>query len=170
VKPTPVRLLAAVAVVVGALAYVIVSRDYGDLPPVPLYAPATVAFLALAELFTASSVRARLRGRPGTRPIDPLVVAGLVALAKASAYAGALAVGGYGAFLGYTLQQLDNPHKAHDAAASGFGAGMALVLVAAALLLERVCRVPGPPDDDPPEPEPEWDPLADWRRDDDRRR
>jgi hypothetical protein len=46
---------------------------------------------------------------------------------------------------------------------------MAVVLVAAALLLERVCRVPGPPDDDEPPDEPEWDPLADWHRDDRRR-
>lgn len=165
-RPTSLALLTTVAAACGAVIYAVVSLAYGSLPLIPLYAPATVAFLAVAELFTASSVRARLQGRPGTRPIDRLVVARLVPLAKASAYAGALALGGYAGYLGYAVQGLDNPSRSHDAAASAFGAGMSLVLVVAALLLERVCRVSGPPDDDESPPEEEWDPLADWHRDD----
>ncbi|MFL6137670.1 MAG: DUF3180 domain-containing protein [Frankiaceae bacterium] len=168
-RPTPVRLLLAVAVAAGAVTYAVVRLWYGSLPLIPLYAPGTVAFLAVAELFTATSVRARLHGAPGTRPIDPLVVARLVALAKASAYAGSIALGGYVGYLAYAVQGLDNPNHAHDAGASAFGAAMSLVLVLAALLLERVCRVPGPPEDDEPPEEPEWDPLADWHRDDGRR-
>jgi Protein of unknown function (DUF3180) len=165
VKPTSIGLVVAVAAAFGAICYAIVSLAYDALPPLPLYGAATVCFLAVAELFTASSVRARLRGHPGTKRIDPLAVARLVALAKASAYAGALAFGAYGAFFGYTLQQLDNPHKAHDAAASGIGVAGSVLLTVAALLLERVCRVPGPPDDEPPDDRREWDPLADWHRD-----
>jgi Protein of unknown function (DUF3180) len=168
VKPTPPGLLVAIAVAVGALVYAVVSRDYNSLPPVPLYSSLTIGFLAAAEFFSATSVRARLRGEPGTRPIDPLVVARLVALAKASAYGGVLALGGYSAFLGYTSRQLDNPAKAHDAAASGTGVVLSLALVAAALFLERVCRAPEPPDDDTDD-EDIWDPVADWHRDDRRR-
>jgi Protein of unknown function (DUF3180) len=167
-KPTSIRFLVAVAIVVGALVYILVAVSYGDLPPVPLFAPATLAFLGIAELLTALSVSARLQHRPGTRPIDPLVVARLVALAKASSFVGALAFGAYGAILGYVVQSLDNPHKAHDAAAGGFGAAAALLLVIAGLFLERVCRVEGPPDDEPPPP-PEWDPLRDWHQEDRRR-
>jgi len=164
-KPTSIRFLVAVAVVVGAIVYIVVALSYGDLPPVPVFAPVTLAFLGVAELFTAASVQARLQHQPGTRPIDPLVVARLVALAKASSFVGALAFGAYGAILGYVAQALDNPHKSHDAAAGGFGAAAGLLLVIAGLVLERVCRVPGPPDDEPPPP-PDWDPLRDWHQED----
>lgn len=164
-KPTRVALLVLVAAVTAAVTYVGVALGYGDLPPIPLYAPATVAFLGIAELATAASVRARLQHQPGTRPVDPLVVARLVALAKASAVGGALVTGGYAALLAYTGQGLDVPSKAHDAAASGFGAGAGLLLVVAALVLERVCRAPEPPDDALPRQR-EWDPLADLHRDD----
>jgi hypothetical protein len=165
VKPTSIRLLVTAAVAAGAIVYTVVATSYSNLPPVPVFAPATLAFLGLAELFAAASVRARLQHRPGTRPIDPLVVARLVALAKASSFVGALAFGAYGAILGYVAQALDNPHKSHDATACGFGTAAGLLLVIAGLLLERVCRVPGPPDDEPPPPD-EWDPLRDWHRED----
>jgi hypothetical protein len=167
-KATSIRVLVAVAVATGAIVYTIVAVSYGDLPPIPLFAPATLAFLGVAELLTALSVRARLQHRPGTRPIDPLAVARLVALAKASSFVGALVFGGYGAILGYVAQALDNPHKSHDATACGFGTAAGLLLVIAGLALERVCRVPGPPDDEPPPPD-EWDPLRDWHREDGRR-
>ena len=165
-RPTSLRLLAGLALLVGAVVYAVVVGSYGDLPLVPLVAPATIAFLGLAELLTATSVRARLQRRPGTTRIDPLIVARLVALAKASSVGGALVLGAYGGILAYTLQELGNPSKAHDAAASGLGVGASLLLLLAALLLERVCRVPGPPDDDNEPPQREWDPLADWHHDD----
>jgi hypothetical protein len=165
VKPTRIGVLVAVAAVVGAVVYALLDLVYGSLPTVPLYAPATVAFLAIAELFAATSVRARLQVRPGHRPIDRLAVARLVALAKASALAGALILGGYAALLGYVAKGPTTPSKSHDAAASAFGVGAALLLVVAALVLERVCRVPGPPPEPPDDPD-NRDPVADWHRDD----
>ncbi|MDX6221367.1 MAG: hypothetical protein QOD91_421, partial [Frankiales bacterium] len=83
-KPTSVRWLALVAAVTGVLAYLVVDISYGSLPRVPTYAPVSLVFLAVAEGVCAASIRARLAGRPGTRPVEPLAVARLAALAKAS--------------------------------------------------------------------------------------
>jgi Protein of unknown function (DUF3180) len=160
-KPTSIRWLALVAAVTGVLAYLLLLTVYGSLPQVPSYGPVSLVFLAVAEGVGASSIRARLAGRPGTRPVEPLVVARLAALAKASALAGALMTGAYTGLLAYTLQHLDRRVYAHDAVASGFGAAAAVLLVVAALLLEQACKrrdVPPGVDNKPPR---EWDPLRD---------
>ena len=160
-KPSSVRWLVAVVAVTALLVLLLVLTVYGELPQVPAYAPVTLVFLAFAEGVTASSIRARLRGRPGTRPIEPMAVAQLAALAKASALGGALCAGGYLGMLAYTLQHLDQRVASHDATASGFGVGSGVLLVVAALLLERACRRPDIPPGDDNQPPREWDPLRD---------
>lgn len=165
-RPTRIAWLVAVAVISGAAVYAAVELAYSSIPPVPLYAPVAILFLGIAELLTAGSVRSRLDGRPGTRPIAPMAAARLAALAKASALAAAVAFGGYAGLLGYTLRQLDKSVPAHDATASGFGVLAALVLVLAALALERTCRLPDGDDDDPDKlSDRDWDPLAHWHDD-----
>lgn len=159
--PTSLRRLAVVAAATAVLAYLVVQLVYGHLPEVPTYAPATLVFLAVAEGVTAASIRARLAGRPGTKPIEPLAVAQLAALAKASALAGGLMAGGYLGLFAYTLQHLDRRVYSHDALASGFGAAAAVLLVAAALMLERACRHPDVPPGDDNAPPRDWDPLRD---------
>lgn len=144
-RPTRWYVLVATAAVAGAAAYLVTRAKYADLPSPTLYAQASLFVLALAEGYTASLTRARLEGRPGTRPIDPLVVARLVALAKASSLAGALAAGGYAGFLGW-VAQVTSPTAQRDVATSAVGAAGGLALVAAALFLEWVGRVPEPPD------------------------
>lgn len=163
-KPSSIPGLVAVVAVTGLLVFLAVLTVYGELPQVPTYAPVSLVFLAVAEGVTASSIRARLAGRTGTRPIEPLLVARLAALAKASALAGALMSGGYLGMLAYTVQHLDRRVASHDAVASGFGLAAGLLLVFAALLLERACRrpdVPPGPDDRDNQPPQEWDPLRD---------
>jgi hypothetical protein len=160
-KPTTLRWLALVALVTAVLAYLLIETVYGQLPPVPTYAPISLVFLAVAEGVSAASIRARLAGRPGTRPIEPLAVARLAALAKASALAGGLMGGGYAGMLAYSLQHLERRVSAHDAVASGFGVAAAALLVLAALLLERACRRPDVPPGDDNRPPREWDPLRD---------
>ena len=101
-RPTSIKWLVAVTAVTGLLVFLLVLTVYGSLPQVPTFGPVSLVFLAVAEGVCAASIRARLAGRPGTRPIEPLAVARLAALAKASALAGALTGGGYLGMLAYT--------------------------------------------------------------------
>jgi len=85
--------LAALIVVAGALSYLLSRLFYADVQSPPTFAPLWLLLLALAEGYTASLTHGRLAGRPGTKPINPLVVARLAALAKATSPVGALATG-----------------------------------------------------------------------------
>ncbi|HWC36101.1 MAG TPA: DUF3180 domain-containing protein [Mycobacteriales bacterium] len=140
-RPTRWYVLAILGILAGGGAYLVTRAHYSDLPSPTLYAQISLVVIAIAEGYTAAITKARLAGRPGTRPIDPIVVARLVALAKASSIVGALAAGAYAGFLGW-VAQIDTP-TAHDdlrTAAVGIAAGLALV--AGALALEWVGRVP----------------------------
>lgn len=161
---TRVRSLLVAAALVGALAWLVADRAYGARPALPAYAPVTLAVLGVAELALARVVRDRLRGRrdergrPLGRPLHPVQVARAAVLAKASSPTGALALGAYGGLLAWTAPRADSLAAArHDALVAGASALAAAALVAAALLLERSCRLPPEPetglaDDD----EPDW--------------
>ena len=142
-RPTRIRDLIAVAVVIGVAAYLFVWWQYRSLPQVPLTASVSVFLVGLIELQTASLTRQRLAGRPGTKPIMPITVARLAALAKASSVVAATLLGAWTALLVYTAPRTDEFGTAgRDALAAGLGLGAAMVLLAGGLLLERVCRVP----------------------------
>ncbi|HMA47738.1 MAG TPA: DUF3180 domain-containing protein [Frankiaceae bacterium] len=142
--PTRARTLAAAAVSAGVLVYLPLRLVYDDIPRLPRTAPLSLLLVGLVEAQAAVLTRARLARRPGTRPILPLTVARLAALAKASSLAGAVLAGAWAAVLAYTVPRADEIGVAGaDAITAGLGLGAAVVLVAAALLLERVCRVPG---------------------------
>lgn len=150
-RPTrPSSLLLAIALAAVA-AYVVVRAAYGSLPLLPRFAPLTLALVAVAEGYTGSTIRARIAGRPRTRPVLPLVVARTAALAKASSLAGAVVAGVYGGLLAYTLPRRgDLAAAGSDSVTSALGVVAALCLTAAALFLERSCRtpeLPGPPGD-----------------------
>jgi len=144
-RPTRLSGLVALALVAAVAGWGLAELAYGDLPPLPRYAPVTLALLAVAIGFTAASVRGRLQGRPGTRPIVPIAVARHAALAKACSGAGALFAGFWSGLLVFTAQRLEQRAAAGDARTSVLGLLAALALVGAALWLERVCRVPRPP-------------------------
>jgi hypothetical protein len=142
-RPSTLAGAFAVTVVVG---WVLINRFYGDIPALPALPIVTLLLLALAEGLTARATKRRIDRRPGTDRIDPLVVARLAALAKASSLGGAIFGGLYtGVFL-YVLQE-----RARLAAASGdlpvAGGGVlaCALLVGAALWLERACRIPEEP-------------------------
>lgn len=144
--PTRVSSLLAVAVAAGIAVWLGLHFSYADLPPLPWTAVPTLGLLALAELVTALNTRARLRRRPGTRPIDPLVVARLAVLAKASAYTAAVAGGAFGGVLVFVAPELARGVGQHDAIVSGATLGVALALAGVALFLEHTCRVPKSPE------------------------
>lgn len=152
-KPTRASLLLLVAAVAGGIAYLVTRSQFNSLPTPTIYALSWLVLLAFAELYMALMTRARLAGRHGTRPINPLVVARLVALAKASSIVGAVATGGYAGYLAW-VAKIDSVTADRDTRTAAFGVGFGLVLVAGALFLERVCRVPKGKDDD------EWEPPA----------
>lgn len=149
VGPTRLRDLALAAVLTSVLSYVLVSGYYGDLPALPWTSSAAIACLAVAEGVAARGTRQRIARKPGTEPVQPLVVARLVALAKASSLVGALIAGAWLGAFAYTFLASDRLLAAErDSVVSGLGVLAAALLVAAALWLEQSCRTPTPPDDE----------------------
>lgn len=146
-RPTRVRDLVAIFVVialgVGAIAY----TSYPRLPRFQLSAPVSLLLIAVFEAYTGFATRARLDGRPGTKPIVPILVARYAALAKASSLAGTVAAGVWTGVFVYAATQRDHYRYAgRDAVLGGIGVGAAVALIAAALYLERGCRVRHPPE------------------------
>lgn len=145
-RPTRWTVLLAAAVLAAALGYVLTRVAYLSLSPLPALAPAALAVAAAAAVITAREVRARLAGRPRTKPILPMAVARTAALAKASSLGGALAAGGYAGVLGHAITETDRLVAARrDSVVAGLSVLAAVGLVLAALLLERACRTPTVP-------------------------
>lgn len=147
--PTRSRDLLAVALVTAVVANLLVRLTYGSLPGFPPLAGGTLGVLGLAEALAGNALRARIRRRPGTRPVQPLVAARAVLVAKASAVAGAVMAGAWAGLLGHVLPRVaEVSAAADDSLSAGIGLACALGLVAGALWLEHCCRTP---DDDAPD-------------------
>jgi hypothetical protein len=146
-----------VAALVSAVAsWFLISRFYGDVPKLNWLPGLTLGALAVGEGIAAYTTRARIERRPGTTRVDPFLAARLVVLAKASGMAGAIFAGVYGGVLVWALAEQGRLLIAEEnLGPSVAGCAGSLALVAAALLLERACRVPDRPDDhDPGDPPP----------------
>lgn len=155
--PTRIRTLLAIAVICAGATWLVVRAVYAQLPPLPWTSVPALVLLALAEAWTARALRARLSGRvSGAKPLQPIAVARMVALAKASSVVGALFAGLSAGFLAYVSGSLDKQAYRADAFASGGTLAAAVILVAAALYLEYACRIPpsGGKDDGGPGPGP----------------
>jgi hypothetical protein len=139
--------LAAVAIVCAVATWLIVRMTFASLPPLPWTAVPSMLLLAVAEGWIGRNLRARFEGGRGGKPLAPIAVARMAALAKASSLGGA-AFGGFAlGFLAYTVGSIDKVVPRGDAIAAGATVGSAAILVAAAMYLERCCRAPGPPGD-----------------------
>jgi hypothetical protein len=149
-KPTRIRLLVAIAVIAAAVGWgaaYLVDVRLGRYLSVPWTAPITLALLGLALLLWTRGVRARLAHKPGTKPLPPLVAARTAALAMAASRVGAFFVGWYVGVLVEFLPSLSVPAVRDYALAAGGPVLGALLVVVAALWLERSCRLPDPPPD-----------------------
>jgi hypothetical protein len=147
-KFTRARDLVVAAVLAGLFVHLLLRIGYGQLPPLPTSAGSTLAMIAVVEAVFGYSLRARIRHRPGTRPVAPLTAARAVVLAKASSLLGALMLGGWVAVLVYALPKRDDvPAAASDTVSAIVGTACAAALVAAALWLEYCCRTPRAPDE-----------------------
>jgi len=155
-RPTNPATLVVAGLVAAALSWLAISNFYSDIPRLPWLPVVTMAALAVLEGYAAFTTKARIDRRPGREPIDPLLVARFVVLAKASSLAGAIFAGLYGGVTAWLLVEQQRPGqqlyvtKDLPAAVAGFVASVALVV--AALLLERACRVPHKPDESDDEP------------------
>jgi len=121
----------------------------GTLPSVPLAAPIVLALIAVVLLSTAISIRARLKAQrerdPDAKGVDPLMAARAVVFGQASALVAALVAGMYGGTGVFLLEYLDIPARRDQAIYAGFSVLAGLGVIAAAVFLERVCKLP---DDD----------------------
>jgi hypothetical protein len=158
-KPVPRRDLGVLAVGLAVAAFLLVRAYYGDLPPLRWWLGLPLAVLALAEALGARTLKARLaaerEARAGTRPasaappmspvrpVEPLLVARIAVLAQASAWVGAGFAGVWAGVLAYVAASVGRLAAATgDSVTSALGLAFSLGLVAAALWLESVCRVP----------------------------
>src|SRR5260370_21017882 len=108
-QPTKAWSLIVVAICAAAVAWVVALVSFANLPPLPWTAVPALALLAFGELLLARNLSNPLSGRPGVRPIDPMSVPRIVALAQASSMAAAV-FGGLAARLCiFTLASPRNP-------------------------------------------------------------
>src|SRR6266540_2868675 len=136
-QPTSLATLTVAALASAAIAWLVISHFYGVMPDLPWLPPATFFGLAIVEAVTAPSTKARIERREGTAPVNPLLAAGR-GLSHASA----------------------------DLPKAVAGLLSAAALVAAALWLERSCRVPPTPPGAPSGEGPVDTTEDDWRDED----
>ena len=140
--PTRPWTLVAVAAVCAIVAWLVARSSFANLPTLPWTAVPALLLLAAAEALSGRNLAARISGRRSGKPLAPIAVARMAALAKASSLGGA-AFGGLAAgFLAYTAGFLDVAVPRHDAINAAATVVAAAILVAAALYLEHCCRAP----------------------------
>jgi len=154
VKPTRVSTLVLVAVICAGLGWLLFRSLYQRLPPLPWTGVPALLIAAMAEAWTGRDLKARIAGqrggaqgaRPGLKPVAPLFVSRMVALAKASSLGAAIIAGFTGGFGVYLSGSLSASVPRQDALTSVVTFAAAVVLACAALYLENCCRVPADPD------------------------
>ena len=167
---TPLRRrdLAVLGVALTVFSWLLVRRFYGQLPPLDWWLPLPVGLLAVAEALGARTLQVRLAAErrlrsgsrraaaeqagPPVRPVEPMLVARVAVLAQASAYMATVFAGVWAGVLLHTAPALGRLQAASGDSRTGvIGLVLSLGLLAAALWLEHVCRVP-PGDEERPGP------------------
>ncbi|MFI1419108.1 DUF3180 domain-containing protein [Streptomyces sp. NPDC020731] len=147
-KELRIRVLAGVFVVAGILSWAGARlwNSLGTLPSVPVAAPIVLALIAVVLAATALSLRARLKAQrerqADAKGVDPLMAARAVVFGQASALVAALVAGMYGGAGVFLLESLDIPARRDQAIYAGFSVLAGIGVIAAAIFLERVCKLP----------------------------
>ncbi|XRQ06536.1 DUF3180 domain-containing protein [Actinomadura welshii] len=159
-RPSRPLFLVALVIVVAVVTWAVLRSTYMSLPPLPWTAVPTLLLLALGEGFAGVNVLRRLRRKPGEayrrepgrkpppKPLEPMAVARLAALGKASAHSAAVIAGVFAGFAVTLASSLDKATPRHDFFVSGGTFLAAAALVGAAVFLEYACRVPKGPDEE----------------------
>jgi hypothetical protein len=149
-RQTEPATLVAAGLAAAAVGWLLISNLYRNMPPLGWPPVIIIGSLAVLEAALARHtwVRVHRRGgaapaRPARMPLEPLLVARFAVLAKASSLGGAL----FGGFFAGLLPWLAIEAGRVSSAAADLPPGVtglvaSAALVAAALWLERACRVP----------------------------
>lgn len=140
-------LLAGVGAVLGWSVMRVLESSGGSMP-LPVTALAAMVVIAAAVLVVGWPVR-RWNHGDRSRRLDPLRAARTVVLAKAADHSGALLAGWY---LGQGLTvvgDLDIEPRRDRLVLAGLAVLAAVAMVVAGLLVERWCKLPEGPGDDP---------------------
>jgi hypothetical protein len=157
VKQLRIPVLAGVFVVAGVLSWAAARlwNALGTLPAVPVAAPVVLAIIATVLLATALSLRSRLKAQrerePGAKGVDPMMAARAVLFGHASALVASLVsgiYGGVGVFL--LMDSSEAPARQDQAIYAGLSVVAGFAVVAAAVFLERICRLPDDDEDENP--------------------
>ncbi|MFI0238134.1 DUF3180 domain-containing protein [Streptomyces sp. NPDC016845] len=147
-KQLRIRTLAGLFLAAGVLSWAGARLwdSVGTLPKVPLAAPIVLAVIAAVLLATGLSIRSRLKAqrerRPEAKGVDPMMAARALVFGQASALVAALVAGMYGGTGGFLLEWLEVPARRDQAIYAGFSVLAGIAVIAAALFLERVCKLP----------------------------
>src|SRR5258708_13968918 len=117
-QPTKPWSLLAIAAVSAAVGWIVVKFTFSNLAPLPWTAVPALLLLAIGEYMFGRNLGPRLHGQPGAKPIQPMAVPRVVALAKASSAAGAAIGGPPPRFLLFTISPLPTPVPEHPTVAS----------------------------------------------------
>jgi hypothetical protein len=146
-RPRDLLAVGLIAVVVGNL---LTRLFYSSLPDLPIAAALVLGLLGVAEIVGGFVLRGRIERRNGAPPVDALLAARALLVARASAFAGSAVAGLWVGLLVHTLPDAGSVTAASsDSVTGGIGLACALLLVGAGLWLERCCRAPDDPEDEP---------------------
>ncbi|MEU6113608.1 DUF3180 domain-containing protein [Streptomyces sp. NPDC047117] len=151
-KQLKIKVLVGLFVVAGVLAWAGARLwdALGSLPSVPLAAPIVLALIAAVLAATALSLRSRLKAQrervQGAKGVEPMMAARAVLFGQASALVASLVSGLYGGVAVFLLTSGSaGLGRTDQTVYAGLSVLAGIAVVAAAVFLERVCKLP---DDD----------------------
>lgn len=147
-RPRELALAALVGLVAGWLLVSVIDWISGTPPQLPWMGPLVLFFVAALVAGLAWMTWRRIQVRRERIESERAVT--FLAFGKASAIGGAAIAGGYLMFALLSLTQNLQAEAPQERLTRGLVAALAGVLISAAgLWLERACKVPEPPEDDP---------------------
>ena len=159
-KPTDPATLVVAGLAAAAVAWLLISNLYQDLPPMIWPPVIIIAGVAAFEAVAARSLWTRIQrrgrslarqdaGAAASEPVEPLVVARFAVLAKASSLGGAILTGFYAGFVPWLAVESGRLRDASSDLPPTIGGLVAsAALMGVALWLERACRIPEPPEEE----------------------
>jgi hypothetical protein len=149
----PATALLVVGLVGGGTIFGVLVRPlttrFGTTPPPVSWGPATMLFVIAVLVGALAWTTWQALHKKNERMTSDRGVK-LLALSRSSLIVGGLFGGGYGGYALSYVRDLDTPLGSDRVWHAGFAGLAGLLLVVAALLLERACRIPGGDDEDEP--------------------